>query len=188
MRSAGLQSLFSLDDTSVMGLREVVPRIPRILRRIRQTASFAKEMRPDIAVMIDSPDFTHQVAKRIRRIAPATRLVDYVAPQVWASRPGRAKAMAKYFDHVLCLLPFEVDFFARVGLKATFVGHPVVERVPSMGQGAAFRIRHDLTPSERILLLLPGSRANEVRFLWPIFRDAIEQTEEQKNILYIRRH
>ena len=105
MRSAGLQSLFSLDDTSVMGLREVLPRLPRIVRRIRQAASFAKAMRPDVAVMIDSPDFTHHVAKRIRRIAPDIRLIDYVAPQVWASRPGRAKVMASYFDHVLCLLP-----------------------------------------------------------------------------------
>jgi lipid-A-disaccharide synthase len=185
MRNAGLQSLFSLDDTSVMGLREVLPRIPRILRRIRQAAAFAKQMQPDIAVMIDSPDFTHQVAKRIRHIAPDIRLIDYVAPQVWASRPGRAKAMAKYFDHVLCLLPFEVPFFEAAGLKATFVGHPVVERVPSMGQGSAFRSRHGLGAHERVLLLLPGSRTSEIRFLWPIFRQAIERTESKVGALSI---
>ena len=185
MRSAGLQSLFSLDDTSVMGLREVLPRLPRILRRIRQAASFAKAMRPDVAVMIDSPDFTHHVAKRIRRIAPDTRLIDYVAPQVWASRSGRAKAMASFFDHVLCLLPFEVPIFEKAGLKATFVGHPVVERVPSMGEGAAFRIQYGLSPRERILLLLPGSRTSEIRFLWPVFRSAIEKTEAAVGALTI---
>lgn len=177
MRAAGLQSLFSLDDTSVMGLREVAPRVLRILARVRQTAEFAAKTRPDIAVMIDSPDFTHRVAKRIRRIAPDLKLVSYVAPQVWASRPKRAKKMSNYFDHVLCLLPFEVPFFADAGLKATFVGHPVVERAPAAGLGPAFRAKHGLTADQRLLVLLPGSRLNEIRFLWPIFRAAIERTE-----------
>lgn len=177
MRAAGLQSLFSLDDTSVMGLREVAPRVPRILARMRQAASFAAQTKPDIAVMIDSPDFTHRVAKRIHALAPDLKLVAYVAPQVWASRPDRAKKMAAYFDHVLCLLPFEVPFFAEAGLKATFVGHPVVERAPAAGLGAGFRARHNITPDQRVLALLPGSRLNEIRFLWPVFRAAVERTE-----------
>jgi len=178
MRAAGLQSLFSLDDTSVMGLREVVPRIPRILTRMRQAANFAVKLQPDIVVVIDSPDFTHNVAKRIRKRAPDLKLVDYVAPQVWASRPKRAAKMAKFFDHVLCLLPFEVPFFANVGLPATFVGHPVIERAPPPGVGAAFRARHGIKPDERLLVLLPGSRLSEIRFLWPVFTAAIERTEE----------
>ncbi len=177
MRAAGMTSLYSLDDTSVMGLREVVPKIPRILRRVRQAAEFARQMRPDIAVMIDSPDFTHRIAKMIKRIAPDLRLVDYVAPQVWASRPGRAKKMARFFEHVLCLLPFEVPFFQEAGLGATFVVHPVIERVPAAGQGAEFRARHGIQAEDRVLLLLPGSRMNELRFLWPAFKDAIERTE-----------
>ncbi len=177
MRAAGLQSLFSLDDTSVMGLREVVPRLPRILMRMRQAANFAIRQKPDIVVVIDSPDFTHNVAKRIRKRDPDLKLIDYVAPQVWASRPKRAAKMAKFFDHVLCLLPFEVPFFANVGLPATFVGHPVVERVPPPGGGAAFRARHGIKPDEKLLVLLPGSRVSEVRFLWPVFRGAVEQTE-----------
>lgn len=179
MRAAGMQSLYSITDTSVMGLREVVPKVPVILRRIRQVASFAKETNPDIVVMIDSPDFTHKVARRIRRIAPDLKLVDYVAPQVWASRPGRAKKMAAYFDHVLCLLPFEVPFFKDAGMGASFVGHPVVERAPRPGQGDAFRTRHGIGPDERILLLLPGSRSSELRFLWPVFREAIEIAERE---------
>jgi lipid-A-disaccharide synthase len=177
MRAAGLQSLFSLDDTSVMGLREVVPRVPRILARVRQAAAFAAKMQPDITVTIDSPDFTHRVAKALRRKAPELKIVSYVAPQVWASRADRAKKMATYFDHVLCLLPFEAPFFAEAGLKATFVGHPAVERAPAAGLGAAFRARHGIAQDERILALLPGSRLNEVRFLWPVFREAVERTE-----------
>jgi lipid-A-disaccharide synthase len=179
MRAAGMQSLYSITDTSVMGLREVVPKIPVILRRIRQVARFARDTKPDIVVMIDSPDFTHKVARRIRKIAPELKLVDYVAPQVWASRPGRAKKMAAYFDHVLCLLPFEVPFFQGAGMGASFVGHPVVERVPKPGQGEAFRTRHGIAPDTRILLLLPGSRSSELRFLWPVFREAIEMAERE---------
>lgn len=185
MRAAGLQSLFSLDDTSVMGLREVVPRVPRILARVRQAAAFAAKLQPDITVTIDSPDFTHRVAKAIRRMAPDLKLVSYVAPQVWASRPERAKKMATYFDHVLCLLPFEVPFFADAGLKATFVGHPVVERAPTAGLGATFRAKYGIGADERILVLLPGSRLSEIRFLWPVFRDAIEQTEAKTGALRI---
>lgn len=185
MRAGGLQSLYPLDDTSVMGLREVVPRIPKILARVRQAAEFAAKMRPDITVTIDSPDFTHRVAKAIRRKAPDLKLVSYVAPQVWASRAGRAKKMATYFDHVLCLLPFEVPFFADAGLKATFVGHPVVERAPTAGLGAAFRAEHGIGAGERILALLPGSRVNEIRFLWPVFRQAIELAEAKTGKLRV---
>lgn len=185
MRAAGLQSLYSLDDTSVMGLREVVPRIPRILARVRQAANFAVQMKPDMVVLIDSPDFTHRIAKRIRKLAPDIKLVNYVAPQVWASRADRAKKMAGYFDHVLCLLPFEEKFFAEVGLRATFVGHPVVERVPPPGQGPLFRARHGIGANERVLLLLPGSRISEIRFLWPVFRQTIERTEAAVGALRI---
>jgi lipid-A-disaccharide synthase len=177
MRAAGLQSLYSLDDTSVMGLREVAPRVFRILARVRQAADFAVKTQPDIVVTIDSPDFTHRVARRIRELAPDLKTVAYVAPQVWASRADRAKKMATYFDHVLCLLPFEPAFFADVGLKATFVGHPVIERVPPPGLGPAFRARHGITSDARILALLPGSRVSEIRYLWPVFRAAIEQAE-----------
>lgn len=175
MRAQGLQSLFPLDDTSVMGLREVAPRVFKILARVRQTADFAAKVKPDIAVMIDSPDFTHRVAKRIRDLDPDLKIVDYVAPQVWASRADRAKKMATYFDHVLCLLPFEVPFFAEAGLKATFVGHPVIERAPAPGLGPAFRLEHAIAPEERLLVLLPGSRLSEIRFLWPIFRETLER-------------
>ncbi|MBI1211512.1 MAG: lipid-A-disaccharide synthase [Alphaproteobacteria bacterium] len=185
MRAAGLHSLFGLDDTSVMGLREVVPRIPRILRRVREAADLAVRVKPDIAVMIDSPDFTHRVARRIKRLAPDVRLVNYVAPQVWASRPKRAQKMAQYFDHVLCLLPFEVPFFEKHGLPATFVGHPVVERAPAPGVGVSFRAGHGISEAQKLLVLLPGSRVSEVRYLWDIFRQAVEMTEERTGPLAV---
>jgi lipid-A-disaccharide synthase len=177
MRAAGLQSLYSLDDTSVMGLREVVPRLRRIVTRVYQAVNFAVRLKPDIVVVIDSPDFTHNVAKRIRRRMPDLKIVDYVAPQVWASRPKRAAKMAKFFDHVLCLLPFEVQFFAQAGLPATFVGHPVIERAPAPGTGAAFRAKYGIDAAEKVLVLLPGSRVSEVRFLWPVFQAAVDRAE-----------
>jgi lipid-A-disaccharide synthase len=177
MRAAGLQSLYSLNDTSVMGLREVVPRLRRIVMRVYQAVNFAVQLKPDIVVVIDSPDFTHNVAKRIRKRMPDLKIVDYVAPQVWASRPKRAAKMAQFFDHVLCLLPFEVPFFANVGLPATFVGHPVIERAPAPGTGAAFRARHGIAAHEKILVMLPGSRLSEVRFLWPAFQAAVDKTQ-----------
>jgi len=162
-----------------------VPLIPRILRRVREAADLAVRLQPDAVVLIDSPDFTHRVARRIKRLAPSIRLANYVAPQVWASRPKRAQKMAHYFDQVLCLLPFEVPFFEKAGLPATFVGHPVIERVPAPGLGVAFRARHGIGEGQQLLVVLPGSRLSEVRFLWPVFRDAIELTEQRTGPLAI---
>ncbi len=128
MAHEGLKSLYPLDATSVMGLREVVPEIPRILKHVKIAVDFAVRTRPDAVVVIDSPDFTHRVARGIKKRDPSIRTVDYVAPQVWASRAYRARNMASYFDMVLALFPFEVAFFHKYGLRAAFVGHPVVER------------------------------------------------------------
>ncbi len=172
MEAEGFRSLFSIADTSVMGFREVVPKIPRILKRVRQTADFAEETQPDAVVLIDSPDFTHRIGRRLSKRAPNIPVIKYVAPQVWASRPGRAKIMAEFVDHLLCLLPFEPAFFEDYGLDARFVGHPVTERV-ERGDGAAFRARHGIDPDRPLLLVLPGSRGSEVRVILPIFNEAM---------------
>ncbi len=174
MAREGLQSLYPLDATAVMGLREVVPAIPRILRHVRQAVDFAVRVRPDVVVAIDSPDFTHRVAKGIKKRDPSIRTVDYVAPQVWASRPYRAEAMARYFDLVLALLPFEPVFFEKYGLKTVFVGHPAVERRARMSGGATLRTELGVGADAPVLALLPGSRSNEIRFLLPPFREAVE--------------
>jgi len=173
MTAEGLTSLFPLDDTAVMGLREVVPRIPAILRRVRQAADYAVRLFPDAVVLIDSPDFTHRIAQRLRRIAPQIRTVNYAAPQVWASRSYRARKMARYLDLVLALLPFEPEFFERNGLRSVFVGHPVVERVALMKGGDALRARLGIADDAPMLAVLPGSRMNEVRMLLPPFREAV---------------
>ncbi len=174
MEREGLKSLYPLDATAVMGLREVVPAIPAILRRVKQAVDFAIATKPDAVVVIDSPDFTHRVARAIKRRDPSIRTVDYVAPQVWASRAYRAKAMARYFDLVLALFPFEVPFFEKYGLKAVFVGHPVVERAARMTGGAALRARLGIAAEARLLALLPGSRTSEIRFILPAFRAAVD--------------
>jgi lipid-A-disaccharide synthase len=173
MTSRGLKSLFPLSDTAVMGLREVVPRIPIILRRVREVADFALATRPDAVVLIDSPDFTHRIAQRLKRIDPTFPTVNYVPPQVWASRSYRARKMARYFDLVLALLPFETPFFEKYGLSATFVGHPAIERVAQMTGGADLRRRLGIAQDAALLAVLPGSRTNEIRFILPVFRDTV---------------
>jgi lipid-A-disaccharide synthase len=178
MEAKGLKSLFPLDVTAVMGLREVVPRIPAILKRVRIAADYAKAEKPDAVVFIDSPDFTHRIAKRLKRIAPDIGTINYVAPQVWASREYRAKAMASYFDLVLALLPFEVPFFERHGLAAVFTGHPVIERVVRMTGGAEFRRKYNIAPGAPLLAVLPGSRRNEIRFILPVFKETVAKAAQ----------
>jgi len=173
MAREGLQSLFPLDATSVMGLREVVPAIPRILRHVKIAVDYAIQTKPDAVVVIDSPDFTHRVARGIRKRDPSIRTVDYVAPQVWASRAYRARAMARYFDLVLALFPFEVPFFEKFGLQAAFVGHPVIERAAKITGGDALRARLGIAANVPLLALLPGSRTSEIRFILPAFKDAV---------------
>lgn len=179
MTEQGLDSLFPLDDTAVMGLREVVPRIPAILRRVREASDFAVRTAPDAVVCIDSPDFTHRIAQRLKRIAPQIRTVNYAAPQVWASRSYRARKMARYFDLVLALLPFEAPFFAAHGLRAAFVGNPVIERAAQVKGGDSLRARLGISPNAMVLVLLPGSRMNEVRLLLPPYREAAARLNAQ---------
>ena len=178
MAAQGLQTLFPLDDTAVMGLREVVPKIPVILRRVREVCDAALATRPDAVVLIDSPDFTHRIARRLKRVAPAIPTICYVAPQVWASRAYRARAMARNFDLLLTLLPFEPPFFERYGLRSKFVGHPVIERASMMTGGAQLKERLGIARAARVLMVLPGSRSSEVRFILPVFRHAVQKIAE----------
>jgi lipid-A-disaccharide synthase len=179
MVAQGLHTLFPLDDTAVMGLSEVVPKIPIILRRVREVCDVVLATRPDAVVLIDSPDFTHRIARRLKRLRPSIRTIDYVAPQVWASRAYRARAMARNFDLLLALLPFEPPFFEKYGLKSVFVGHPVVERAKMMTGGAELRARLGISADAPLLVVLPGSRTSEVRFILPVFREAVAQIARQ---------
>ena len=150
MSGKGLESLFPMDELTVMGLAEVLPRIPKILGRIRETADAVLASKPDVVVTIDAPDFCFRVAKRLRQ--SGVPVVHYVAPSVWAWRPGRANKVAKLVDHVMCLLPFEPPYFERAGVAATFVGHSILESGADRGDGKAFRERHGIGPDERVRL------------------------------------
>ena len=173
MQAAGLRPLYPMSDLSVMGLAEILPRYAHLQRRLRQTVEAVIAMAPDVLITIDSPDFCLRVAARVRRRAPRIRIVQYVAPSVWAWRPGRAARMARYVDQVLALLPFEPPYFQAHGLRCDFVGHPIASRgVPDPQQIEAFRAAHHLGDAP-VLLALPGSRLSEITRLGPIFRDTL---------------
>jgi lipid-A-disaccharide synthase len=171
MQSHGLTSLFPMDDLTVMGVAEVLPRLPKILRRLRQTVAAVKSSCPAAVVTIDAPDFSFRVARRLK--GKGFPLIHYVAPTVWAWRPGRARVIAAFLDHVLALLPFEPPFFEAEGLASTFVGHPVVESGAGDGDGAAFRRLHGIDPGAPLVCFLPGSRKSEVGPLMPVFGETL---------------
>jgi lipid-A-disaccharide synthase len=179
MTRAGLDSIYPLDATSVMGLREVVPRIPEIFRRVDKAIQFALSMRPDLVVLIDSPDFTHRIARGLKRADPTLRTANYPPPQVWASRSYRARKMARYMDAVLTILPFEAKYFERYGIETHFVGFPILERKAHMTGGQAFRERHGIDTNAKLLAVLPGSRRNEIRFILPPFKGAVQELAEK---------
>ena len=175
MAAAGISSLFPIDALSIIGLSAIPRRLPTILRRIRETADAIIAARPDALVIIDSPDFTHRVARRVRARAPTIPILDYVSPSVWAWRPGRARAMRGYIDHVLAILPFEAAVHARLGgPPCTYVGHPLIERLSELRPTADEAERRRIDPP--LVLVLPGSRTSEIRRLLAIFGDALVLT------------
>ncbi|HEX4553782.1 MAG TPA: lipid-A-disaccharide synthase [Xanthobacteraceae bacterium] len=161
MAAAGVASLIPIEHLAIVGFSAIPRRLPAILRSIRAAADQVVAARPDVLVIIDSPDFTHRVARRVRAAAPDIAIVNYVSPSVWAWRPGRARAMRAYVDHVLALLPFEPTAHERLGgPPCSYVGHPLSEQVAALRPDAAQARRRDADPP--VLLLLPGSRSGEV--------------------------
>ncbi len=172
MTDAGLTSLFDMQELSLMGLVEILPKYFHLKRRIRETAQAVLDFAPDVVVTIDSPDFCLRVV-RIVRARGRVPIVHYVAPSVWAWRPGRAARMAPLVDHVLTLLPFEPPLMQAAGMAATFVGHPVVaESRASEAEVRAFRAEHGLAGAP-LLLVLPGSRRGEIARLGPVLGAAL---------------
>jgi lipid-A-disaccharide synthase len=185
MAEEGFASLFPIEDVAVMGPMSILPRLPRILRRVYQTVRAALAFRPDAVVIIDSPEFTHPIAKRIRKRASDIPIIDYVSPSVWAWRPGRAKRMRRYVDHVLALLPFEPDAHARLGGPAcTYVGHPLIEKLGEIegADSAALVARLGLSHDRPVLLVLPGSRTSEVERLIDVFGEAVARVSARMPI------
>jgi lipid-A-disaccharide synthase len=178
MAAQGLGSLFPYEDLAVMGIAEVLPKYRHLKRRIAQTAEAAIASDAAALITIDSPDFGLRVARQVKAARPKMKTIHYVAPSVWAWRPGRARKMAKVIDHVLALLPFEPPYMRAAGMSCDFVGHPVVaEPVATDAQVVAFRAQHELGADERLVLVLPGSRRSEISRLAPIFGAAVQGLE-----------
>ncbi len=182
MLAAGLKPIFPMSDVDVMGLGDVLQRLPLIVRRVYQTVAAARAFNPHLLLIIDSPDFTHQVARRFRRLCPDVPIIDYVSPTVWAWRPGRARKMAAYTDHLLALLPFEPAAHARLGgPPTTYVGHPIAERLEWMRSldTGELATRLGLAPGRPVLVVLPGSRRGVIRRMEPDFRQTIRLLSER---------
>lgn len=175
LKNEGLASLFDYSELSIMGFTEVIAKIPQLLKRIRQTADAVIKARPDVLLIIDSPDFTHRVAKKVRAALPDLPIVKYVCPSVWAWKEHRAPAMRAYVDHVLALLPFEPEVMQRLsGPPTTFVGHRLTGDQNVLAVRAARQARLNDVAAEKTIMLLPGSRASEVRRLLPLFRAVVD--------------
>lgn len=173
MVAQGLVSLFPVDELSIIGVIAIARRALPLLRRIRETADAAIAAAPDVLVIVDGPEFTHRVASRVRKAAPQIPIVDYVSPTVWAWRPGRARAMRRYIDHVMAVLPFEPEALRRLGgPPTTYVGHPLIEQIGGLRPDAAEAWRRAAAPP--LLVVLPGSRRSELRRLMPVFGGALE--------------
>ena len=184
MAAEGLASLYSIEDLPIIGFSAIPRRLPKILRLMRLTAKTVVAQRPHVLVVIDSPGFTQGIARRVRAADPTIAIVQYVSPSVWAWRPGRARAMRAYIDHVLALLPFEPAVHQRLGgPPCTYVGHPLVEQVRNLRPNLEETRRRLAAPP--VLLVLPGSRAGEIERLLGVFSDAVALVRDRLGSLEV---
>jgi lipid-A-disaccharide synthase len=181
MQAQDLEPLFPFSDITVMGVDAIIRRLPQLLARIDQAAAAVVAAKPDVLVIIDAPDFTHRVARRVRRRDPSIPIVDYVSPTVWVWRPGRARAMAGYVDRLMAVLPFEPDVHARLGgPPTTYVGHPILETMaPAPGGDGLEAGSPAAAVAEPVLLILPGSRGSEIGKLLPVFGETLAEITER---------
>lgn len=173
MAAEGVESPFDISELSILGWIEGLRAYGKVKRRVAETAALAVRERPDAAVLIDSWGFTIRVAKAIRAALPEVPLIKYVGPQVWASRPGRAKTLAGAVDHLLALNSFDAPWFEKAGLATTFVGSQALHEDFTGADGARFRARHGVGPDQPLLLVLPGSRRAEIERMTPVYEGAV---------------
>ncbi|MDP1736109.1 MAG: lipid-A-disaccharide synthase [Caulobacter sp.] len=185
MAAEGVDSPFDISDLSILGLFEAIPAYPRIMRRVADTAALARREEPDVAVLIDSWGFTLRVANALRRLFPAMPLVKYVGPQVWATRPGRAKTLAASVDHLLSIHSFDAPWFEAEGLPVTFVGNPALAKDFSRADPARLREAIGAGADEPILLVLPGSRRAEIKLVMPVFEAAVARLKAERPDLQV---
>ena len=169
MVGSGLSSLFPMQELSVIGLTEIIPKLPNLINRINQTVIDIIKTQPKVIITIDAPDFCFRVAKRLKK--SKIPIIHYVAPSVWAWRSSRAKEMVKHYNHILTLLPFEPPYFTEAGLPSTFVGHPVLESEAVSANADRFLKEYNINKNKKIVILLPGSRVGEIRQHLSIFLD-----------------
>ena len=190
MQSNNFRSLFDMSHISIFGIFPVIKKLFFLLRKINDVVNDIVQIKPDIIILIDSPDFNHRVAKKVKRYLPDIPIICYVAPTVWAWRQGRAKKMSKYFNYLLSVIPFEVNFFEKYGLKTTYVGHPFIEKLKKIDD-KNFSNQLDLLNGDKTIIFLPGSRRSEIERHSPIMSQAIEYLRSQDlkiNILIATGH
>ncbi len=180
MREQGIDSPFDISELSILGIVEGIKALPRVNRRVREVSAFAQKEKPDAVVLIDSWGFTLRCAQALRRIMPGIPLIKYVAPQVWAMRPGRARTLAGTVDLLLALHPMDPPFFEPQGLKTVVVGNPAVYVDFSNADPVAFRKSLQIKSDDPLVLVLPGSRPSEVRLLMPIFTEVMQTLARQR--------
>jgi lipid-A-disaccharide synthase len=185
MAAEGVQSPFNIADISILGLLEGLLAYPKIVRRADETAALAERERPDVAVLIDSWGFTLRVAQRLRRLNPQLPLIKYVGPQVWATRPGRAKTLAATVDHLLSIHAFDASWFEAEGLPVTFVGNSALNVDFSHADPARLRTQIGAGPQDPILLVLPGSRPSEIQRVLPPFEEAVNLLKGTRPDLHV---
>ncbi len=188
MKKEGLITIFPMEELSVMGFLEVLPHVPKLLRRIRQAAEIIFQEKPDFLITIDSPDFCFRVMKKLKNFHAAKK-IHLIAPSVWAYRSGRAKKISKLYDLLLAILPFEPPYFEKVGLKTVFIGHPIVENIPDLSQkkilNDEFRKKYLIENDDLVISLTPGSRSSEVKRIFPEFIKAINLLVAEKQNLKV---
>ncbi len=175
MQAEGLNTLFQQSELALFGLVELLPKIPHVLKRLEETVEAAKRIKPDAVITIDGPDFCFRLAKKLK--GQKIPLIHYVAPTVWAWRPGRAKKIAKLYDHLLAILPFEPPYFEKVGLPCTFVGHTVMEQGADKGDAERFYKEMNVPRNMKIITVLPGSRRSEIKRLAPVFAETLKHLQ-----------
>jgi lipid-A-disaccharide synthase len=179
MQAEGLQSFFPLSDLSIMGIFEDLGKTFKAWKRLRETAKIIVDINPDIIITIDFPGFNFRLGKLLKRRLKETPLVHYVAPTVWAWRPGRAKKISKFLNHLLTLFPFETPYFKKFKLPTTFVGHPLAEMGFDKGNAERFRRKHKISKQDTLLTILPGSRMVELKHHLSIFQQAVRLLSAQ---------
>ncbi|MFN0062914.1 MAG: lipid-A-disaccharide synthase [Myxococcaceae bacterium] len=170
LRAAGQEQLFGAEEISVMGISEVLPKLPRILKIFGALTAAAEKRRPDAALLVDVPDFNLRLARRLRRLG--IPVIYFISPMLWAWRSGRVRAIARDVSKMLCILPFEEAFYREHGVSARYVGNPLLDHLPQPGPAASFRSKLGLDPHRPTVALLPGSRASEIARILPVLAES----------------